>query len=260
MRKCILVIISCFFASYIWPQSIDFKKTIEHKYSSIGLAVDETGVEQKVETANVESKNVWEKRLFGLTNAEIEFSVVPSFAEAYGLRLQKDKDSVFQLEVLRISNWNEIEELMRQKYPIVNIPSELTNSPLYEDVVKIINKHNTKMYNNQTKEKENMDLYEVTATSVSVSDRFAKKLYTKIITFIMDFKGGDMPVGALVVGDGEYVTFRGIADNDVWTLLISNSGFTDEAYMLSGLCKKIINDIEAGGFDEEKYLKELKNN
>ena len=257
MKKSIIAVLLCCFISYGWSQHTDFKKTIENKYSIIALVSDKVGL-QEVGRDNVASKSSWEKLIFGTTNAEIEFSVEPSFSGAYGLRLRKEvQDNPWVLGIARISNWDDVEKELKRKFPIVSLPIELTTSPYFKNIEKVITQYNIEMYEKRAKEREKLDLYEIQVTSIPVSERFAKNFYTKLATFIVNFKGGRLPAGR-IQGDGEYTTFRGIMDEEVWTLQISPKT-EGEAALLSNLCKRIIADSETGNFNETEYIKELTN-
>ena len=55
--------------------------------------------------------------------------------------------------------------------------------------------------------------------------------------------------------DGEETTFRCVVGDDVWTLTVSKT--EGNILELSDLCKRIVEDAEAGRFDESKYIGRL---
>ena len=234
-----------------YAQHTDFRKTVENRYSSVDL-VDDGGEVKEVGRDNVASKSGWESLLFGATNADVEFSVEPSFEGAYGLRLRRSApEGSLVLEAVRISNCAEVEADLERKFPTVAVPARWMTPEFPEDILDIIARHNRAMRLEREKERAEADAYDVSAVSVPVGERFAGKLRARFVSFIDRFEGGRLPAGELR-SDGESTTFRTVAGDELRTLRI---GFKteNEARALSDLCKRMIADIEAGRFDEREY-------
>lgn len=248
MKKFIVAFLFLGAAAESYAQHTDFRKTVENRYSSVDL-VDDGG---EVGRDNVASKSEWESLLFGATNAEVEFSVEPSFEGAYGLRLRRSApEGPFVLEAVRISNRAEVEADLVRKFPTVAVPAQWMTPEFPEDVLDVVARHNDAIRLEREKERAEKDVYEVSAVSVPVGERFADKLRAKFVSFIDRFEGGHLPAGELR-SDGESTTFRAITGEELRTLHI---GFRteNEARALSDLCKRMIADIEAGRFDEREY-------
>ena len=103
------------------------------------------------------------------------------------------------------------------------------------------------------REKERLKLYAVETQTFPISHRFAEALYAGFVTSIEGFAMKGRPA---MTGDGYSVTFRCVVDDDVWTLTIQNPR-VENILELSNLCKRIIEDAEAGRFDESKYIGRL---
>ena len=110
---------------------------------------------------------------------------------------------------------------------------------------------------NEKREKESLKRYQVHTFIIPISDLFAEKLHAKFVSFIDDFKAKELEPN-LLMGDGETTVFRCIVDQEIWTLSIPFKT-EEKARELSDLCKRIIEDAEAGRFDESKYIGSLEN-
>ena len=104
-------------------------------------------------------------------------------------------------------------------------------------------------------EEERLKLYKVKSSSIPISNRLAEKLHAKFVSFIDDFKAKELEPD-LLMGDGETTVFRCIVDQEIWTLSIPFKT-EEKARELSDLCKQIVEDAEAGRFDESKYIGRL---
>ena len=252
MKKVYFAFLSCLITSYGIAQNTEFLKRVENKYIVSTIKKDSTGKEKIEGRDNVRSKGVVEKLLFGNTNGIVEFYVCPSFEGAYGFRTVRDSSDTFLLEIKRIANWKEAAEEAEKKYPTVGIPLTLISS-LPQNIVNLTTDHNNAMWPLQ--EEERLKLYKVKSSSIPISNRLAEKLYAKFVSFIDDFKAKELEPN-LLMGDGETTVFRCIVDQEIWTLSIPFKT-EEKARELSDLCKQIVEDAEAGRFDESKYIGRL---
>ena len=235
-------------------QSTLFRKTIENN-SRDDAEFMEKGYEMAIPNGsyNFDSKTDIEMLFFGDLNARIEYFLSPSFESPDGLRILKDStNNAYLLEVKRIANWKEVENRLSEKYPSIGIPGEIYFSTP-ENIRKLTREHNNAMY--RKREKERLKLYAVETQTFPISHRFAEALYAGFVTSIEGFAMKGRPA---MTGDGYSVTFRCVVDDDVWTLTIQNPR-VENILELSDLCKRIIEDAEAGRFDESKYIGSLEN-
>lgn len=87
---------------------------------------------------------------------------------------------------------------------------------------------------------------------IPVSDTFADSVYVKTINTIETFKAIGKPA---MIFDGDMITFRCVVGAEVWTFTIHQpEGNTQK---VSDLFRRMIADVEAGTFDETKYLEAL---
>lgn len=89
----------------------------------------------------------------------------------------------------------------------------------------------------------------ITSNIVPVSDIFADSVYAKTVQAIKTFTVTGKP---LVPFDGYWATFRCVVGAEVWTFTVKTP-FGD-VRKLSDLFRRMIADVEAGTFDEAKYL------
>ena len=211
---------------------------------------------------NIESKSPLEKVLFGNTNAKVEFVVEPSFEGAYGIRVIKDSsETSSSLDVKRIINWKEVEKQMQKAFPVKGYTIQELNAKIAEREKMSEEERELSILKsrirNEKREKESLKRYQVHTFIIPISDLFAEKLYAKFVSFIDDFKAKELEPN-LLMGDGETTVFRCIVDQEIWTLSIPFKT-EEKARELSDLCKRIIEDAEAGRFDESKYIGSLEN-
>ena len=209
---------------------------------------------------NIESKSPLEKVLFGNTNAKVEFVVEPSFEGAYGIRVIKDSsETSSSLEVKRIINWKEVEKQMQKAFPVKGYTIQELNAKIAEREKMSEEERELSILKsrirNEKREKESLKRYQVHTFIIPISDLFAEKLYAKFVSFIDDFKAKELEPN-LLMGDGETTVFRCIVDQEIWTLSIPFKT-EEKARELSDLCKQIVEDAEAGRFDESKYIGSL---
>ena len=268
MKKTAFTVSLCFIVLFASAQH--FRKIIENKYSirrtlfkidttrqhdaSVLHATSVEGVD------NIESKSPLEKVLFGNTNAKIEFVVEPSFEGAYGIRVIKDSsETSSSLEVKRIINWKEVEKQMQKAFPVKGYTIQELNAKIAEREKMSEEERELSILKsrirNEKREKESLKRYQVQTFIIPISDLFAEKLYAKFVSFIDDFKAKELEPD-LLMGDGETTVFRCIVDQEIWTLSIPFKT-EEKARELSDLCKRIIEDAEAGRFDESKYIGRL---
>ena len=268
MKKTDFTVSLCFIVLFASAQH--FRKIIENKYSirrtlfkidttrqhdaSVLHATSVEGVD------NIESKSPLEKVLFGNTNAKIEFVVEPSFEGAYGIRVIKDSsETSSSLEVKRIINWKEVEKQMQKAFPVKGYTIQELNAKIAEREKMSEEERELSILKsrirNEKREKESLKRYQVQTFIIPISDLFAEKLYAKFVSFIDDFKAKELEPN-LLMGDGETTVFRCIVDQEIWTLSIPFKT-EEKARELSDLCKRIIEDAEAGRFDESKYIGRL---
>nr|WP_310793362.1 hypothetical protein [uncultured Alistipes sp.] len=268
MKKTAFTVSLCFIVLFASAQH--FRKIIENKYSirrtlfkidttrqhdaSVLHATSVEGVD------NIESKSPLEKVLFGNTNAKIEFVVEPSFEGAYGIRVIKDSsETSSSLEVKRIINWKEVEKQMQKAFPVKGYTIQELNAKIAEREKMSEEERELSILKsrirNEKREKESLKRYQVQTFIIPISDLFAEKLYAKFVSFIDDFKAKELEPN-LLMGDGETTVFRCIVDQEIWTLSIPFKT-EEKARELSDLCKRIIEDAEAGRFDESKYIGRL---
>ena len=270
MKKTAFTVSLCFIVLFASAQH--FRKIIENKYSirrtlfkidttqqhdaSVLHATSVEGVD------NIESKSPLEKVLFGNTNAKVEFVVEPSFEGAYGIRVIKDSsETSSSLEVKRIINWKEVEKQMQKAFPVKGYTIQELNAKIAEREKMSEEERELSILKsrirNEKREKESLKRYQVHTFIIPISDLFAEKLYAKFVSFIDDFKAKELEPD-LLMGDGETTVFRCIVDQEIWTLSIPFKT-EEKARELSDLCKRIIEDAEAGRFDESKYIGSLEN-
>ena len=270
MKKTAFTVSLCFIVLFASAQH--FRKIIENKYSirrtlfkidttrqhdaSVLHATSVEGVD------NIESKSPLEKVLFGNTNAKVEFVVEPSFEGAYGIRVIKDSsETSSSLEGKRIINWKEVEKQMQKTFPVKGYTIQELNAKIAEREKMSEEERELSILKsrirNEKREKESLKRYQVHTFIIPISDLFAEKLYAKFVSFIDDFKAKELEPN-LLMGDGETTVFRCIVDQEIWTLSIPFKT-EEKARELSDLCKRIVEDAEAGRFDESKYIGSLEN-
>ena len=223
MEKTILItVFSILLGTVAFSQSTRFLKRVENNYSS-----DLVRLNGKPDGYfNLDSKTEVEKLFFGDINAGIEFYVSPSTEANYGFRILKKPSDEFP--------WQRAS----------------ANRYISEDSSVRLAQHNQAML--AEREKERPKRYQVETESIPVTDSFAEKLHERFVSSIDHFKGTGRPGKVL---DGEETTFRCVVGDDVWTLTVSKT--EGNILELSDLCKRIIEDAEAGRFDESKYIGRL---
>lgn len=85
-----------------------------------------------------------------------------------------------------------------------------------------------------------------------IGDSFADSIYARIVETIDTFTASGKPD---MVFDGDRVTFRCVVGAEVWTLTVHQP--SGNLKVLSDLFRRMIADVEAGTFDEAKYIEAL---
>jgi hypothetical protein len=207
---------------------------------------------------NIDGKSNMEKLFFGDFNAGIEFFYAPSFEASTkgeaGFRIVRDSlNTSYILEVKHISNYEEVWRETDDKYPVQGIPAGMMDSIFFDSLMLSgSNDNELEMIWRKQINDERLKLFKVETLSFTISDRFAEKLYKKMVSFIDNFKAkGRLMLSA----DGYSVTFRNIVDDEVWSLKIHEP--QGNALKMSDLCRQIITDAKKNTFDELKYIEVL---
>lgn len=192
---------------------------------------------------NLNSKEVMEIKLFGRSNAFVEFFHLPTRAGASGFRIVRDDSTLTYLaEVRQITNWEELHKEMSEKYPTIGVPGP---SLVSEDSLRIIKSYNAAALNKRRE--ESREKYSMENLTFPISPQLAEKLQEKMVSFIGDFKGKGVPSR---IKGGHSVVFRNVVDDEVWTLRIKNP----QGHPLKELCMQILTDAKANKLDESKYI------
>lgn len=197
---------------------------------------------------SMDSKTGLDKRFFGDFNARIEYLHNPKT----GLRVYKLPGATsFVLEVKWVSNYKEVNEQLNKEFPMKGISINDISSISKEESDRIT-AHNRDMLAKTFAER--LKRYKIEAITAPISDSFADGLYDKTVSLLRTA----LPVGKSpeAIFGGDMVTFRCVVDdNEVWTLRYH---VPDGEYKtLSDLLQAMIADVEAGTFDENKYIEAL---
>jgi hypothetical protein len=202
----------------------DFLKRIEYNMYAMRTAY------------NFDSKGDIEKLFFGDLNASVEFFYEPSFEASVngpvGFRVVRDSlDRSYVFEIKYISNYEDVYRKVWDRY------RSMANSDEKYKLVK----------------KEQIKLFKVETLSHPISDKFAEKLYKKMVSLIDNFKAKGVPP---TIFDGYSVTFRTVVDDEVWSLKIHIP--QGNSLKMADICRQIIAyDIETYTFKEAEYIKLL---
>lgn len=260
MKKIIIIILVLSFFIIILVMSFFMSKSQSQEKSYFESDRFKTRVEIISENGfNVDSKGELEKRFFGDSNSLVEYFCEPSFFGSFGFRIKKNnKDTNYVLEIKYISNFEELQKALDEKYPSIGISFEDLDK-LSKDSLEKIRIHNNAMFDKRREEK--LQGYIIQSLTFPVSKRFAKLMYKKMVWCIQNFEAkGDHPVipkGVVcVIQDGNEVVFRTVVNDEVWSLKIHVP--YSFALDMSDLCEQIFNDAIAGKLDESKYISVLK--
>jgi hypothetical protein len=248
MKKIVIISFLCgFFIPVTLSQNVendgDFLKRIE--YNLIEKGGFEFNEFTTCDVYNLNSKGYKEKLLFGNFNAPVEIF----FGEA-GFRVVRDSlDTSYILEIKRISNYEEASEETREKRHLIDVPVEVLNE-LPRDAFNLIYDYNSNIAINKRYFEELPKHLKVETLSLAISDRFAERLYGKMVSFIDNFKARGVPPSRTCI-DCSSVTFRTVVEDEVWSLWIYEP--QGNALKMSNLCRQIMTDVETNTLDESKY-------
>lgn len=201
---------------------------------------------------SVSGKTGLDRRFFGDFNARVEYLLEPSFSPTLGLRIYKmPGDTSFVLEAKRVSNYQEVNEQLRKEFPLIGISINDISSISQEESNRIM-AHNRDMMAKTFAER--LKRYAIEVKSTPIHDSLANKLYDKATKLLR----AALPVGKspYTIFDGETATFRCVVnDNELWTLRYHVP--EGEYKALSDLFRQMIADVEAGCFEEGKYIQSL---
>lgn len=192
---------------------------------------------------NSDSKSRLEKKLFGESNAFVEFFYLPSRSGASGFSIvRSDSGTSYVLEARYISNYEELRKETSEKYPTIGIsgPDDVS-----KDSLQKIKAHNGAQIRKQSEEM--FERYNIESFTFQVSPRFAEELHEKMVSFIHDFKGKGIPP---VIKGGHSVVFRNVVVDEVWSLSIQSP----MGHPLKELCMQVLTDAKANQLDESKYM------
>lgn len=223
---------------------------------------------------NFADKNEEERLLFGDFNAHVEFVLAPSFDGMSGLRIYRDSSSQsFVLEVKRIINWKEVNEYINKAY--ANPSSGGIKVLLSQEQDEQI-RERSRLLNERIKS-DRLSRYRIQTSRSPIGDSLKNILYFEIKDIISstsepcsekaiginypnakDLKTEDSLVIVQTVTlteDGTSSTLRCVVGNQLWTLKnhVTEGKQKDVALKLN----QIIKEVEAGTFNESKYLEAL---
>ena len=168
------------------------------------------------------AKTAWDERFFGDFHAEVEFLIEPTC----GMRLFRESDGSWMLEVKRVTNRKEVDAQLAEQNA----------------------QYNQKMVRSAAAEQ--LKQYRIESRRIPVSDDWSKQLYARTVEQVGTALPG--PVEVTCFG-GHELTFRcKTEENGVWTLkCLMPEG---ELKALSDLYRRMIADVENGTFEEQKYV------
>lgn len=234
MMIALLLATYSFAQKYQVVQSTRYVKTVQPDYTAGG-------------TCNFESKNDEEKLLFGDFNAPVEFIFAPSFDGISGLRIYQDSlNQSYLLEAKRVTNWEEVNNQLKAEFPSDRKVSTITLTQ-WEEKKK-------QMEANKARKREEWLLRQTIFTQVvQISDTLAVRFYETVAKAIGKARK-ELKTNA-IINDGDEVVFRCVVGDELWTLKYHQP--EGEYKALSDLFRRMIADVEAGTFDEAKYLEAL---
>lgn len=234
MMIALLLATYSFAQKYQVVQSTRYVKTVQPDYTAGG-------------TCNFESKNEEERLLFGDFNAPVEFIFAPSFDGISGLRIYQDSlNQSYLLEAKRVTNWEEVNNQLKAEFPSDRKVSTITLAQ-WEEKKK-------QMEANKARKREEWLLRQTIFTQVvQISDTLAVRFYETVAKAIGK-ACKELKTNA-IINDGDEAVFRCVVGDELWTLKYHQP--EGEYKALSDLFRRMIADVEAGTFDEAKYLEAL---
>ena len=226
-----------------------FLKRVENNYANNVRIRFENGTTGRY--YNFNSKSTKERLFFGDFNAPVEYYYDPSSEASpdgpLGLRIYPDSVGQYVLEVKRFLNFRDVNRVVEDEFPIISIPWEVSLSAEQEDSVK---RRNRTIRAQQVEAKTKR--YRVGSETVSIDSTLFESLHKAVVRVIDGYRSdGDLAI----VLDGYAATLWAVVDYDVWTLNVHCP--TGAMEQLSDLFRQMIVDVEAGTFDEAKYIEAL---
>lgn len=175
--------------------------------------------------------------------------MIPSFNGTAGCRLYRDStDHGWLLDVKQIANWHQVNDSINKTYA----PDRTIRNLTSEQWAEIRNKNRALA---EQLRKDRLKQYRVTSRTVSISDSLARSIYQTVKNDIEKAETKPEKDGTAqveIVEDGTSFTFRCIVEEQLRTLRVHES--EQILSQLSDLFRTMIADVEAGRFDEAKYL------
>ncbi len=202
---------------------------------------------------NIASKTNLHKLLFPSHNAKLEFFIYDSQKGPSGFSFEDSLDGDYTLlNVLWISNWNEVNEDLETELPLKSFKGieirtrskkELTEDGAFNR--KQINKRN----------KRALERYKIDTVSVKISRNFANYLYSNTVNFLSDHVDPEEQVKSY---GGYHSTFRCVVAHEVWTL--SGKPYSAIFKNLTDIYYRLIKEVRKIGeiTDEAVYIRQLK--
>jgi hypothetical protein len=216
-----------------------FLKRVENNFLN-NVIVFSNG--KKSRMYNLKSKTDIEKLFFGNINAAVEFFIDPSFEDAYGFRLLRDSTNTsYVIEVKSISNRKDANSKSEKEFLSKSFPAHRTPLVSKEEMKQSASDNSNK------KDEESFQDYNIINISWPVKNEFADKLYSTIFSVIKNFVMKGDPADIL---DGYTVTFRCVAGDEVWTLIVQEPD--GELLQLTNICKQLVEEIKNKHLDESK--------
>ena len=186
---------------------------------------------------NVEAKSKLELKLFGESNAFVEFYHLPKRAGASGFRILKDESTgSYLLEAKYVSNYDALLKETSEKYPTIAVSGP---DAVSKDSLQKITAYNGAQIRKQSEEM--LERYTIENFTLEVTPRFAEELHDNMTSFIGNFKGEGVPP---VIKGGHRVVFRSVVADEVWSLSISNP----KGHPFKERCMQILSDVKANTF------------
>lgn len=216
-------------------QSIRYFKTVEPNRTADGAY-------------NFSSKTYEvEKLLVGDFNGLVEYFYTPSFDGAASVRLYRDSlDETYRLEIKRITNWDEVNNYINKAYPPNNEVRTLTLAQ-WEEIRDQSQKRKAQRHIDR------LSRYRILTHTIPVSDTLAGKVYRAVKQAVGKARKELKMDGEIT--DGYTAVFRCVVGDELWSL---NYHMPEGEYKtLSDLFREIIAAVEAGTFEEAKYVRSL---
>ncbi len=256
MRLIVLFLLTVLFGQLAVAQEADrvgggtFTKLIEHNPYS-GMTIWGGGGNMYSAWIN-NNKTRLEMPLLGAMSAHFEYLFSPADGDrrsAAGLCIVRNSspETPYMLEVKWIKNWRKVIEILEEVYPLHVLTSEeISSMPKAEQ--ERIAEHNKEM--RRRIDEERFDYFEVETRTFPAGD-LGGVLHDKVAAMIGNVEAEE---GTAVDSGGNSGMFRCFVGDEVWTLGIQEMPDEGTVLQMSDLCHRIIEDVRAGTFDEQKYI------